>query len=443
MASLLPYLAFLYFIGKKEVKTPALSNFGFRFLLAFVAATIPAGVVAKQQYGTILSNVDWLHGGSESLLTLTNTIIALGFYGALREAEGAEKTSSPLDTAVWAATALGIGGLIATHATGLDVTWANAIAPEPSNALSLPTWAVHVSSVTEWFLAMSYVWRYAAVTGNPAWQGLTWAMLPSFASGATAVTFHLFYNAQPELTPLVATQAGLTLLGNTSLAYGAFRLSQKAGEAQPGSDADTSSGTAASSSWDSDALFVFKLLLWSAAGAAAIKYGEVAVGVPGFPPSLPLGLLIIAGAAGWNANNWRTLSLAAAASGDAGATGNATIPTAATAGSSEEEKMDDKKRLWAQIKRTGVAGTLSYVITEVFFWALALPGAYFGYHQATGNWLSLSEDKAQLVGLAAGFVTGVRLLVPIRMGAAVALIPTVDKYIVQKFMPKTEEELQN
>lgn len=30
-------------------------------------------------------------------------------------------------------------------------------------------------------------------------------------------------------------------------------------------------------------------------------------------------------------------------------------------------------------------GTLSYVVTEIAFWAFALPAAYFGYHQATGG----------------------------------------------------------
>ncbi|GMP80891.1 hypothetical protein CsSME_00035820 [Camellia sinensis var. sinensis] len=29
---------------------------------------------------------------------------------------------------------------------------------EPPNALSLPTWAIHVSSVVEWVMAMALVW---------------------------------------------------------------------------------------------------------------------------------------------------------------------------------------------------------------------------------------------------------------------------------------------
>ncbi|MED6137576.1 hypothetical protein PIB30_066228 [Stylosanthes scabra] len=41
--SLFPYLAFLYFITKSKT-SPTLTLFGFYFLLAFVGATIPAGI---------------------------------------------------------------------------------------------------------------------------------------------------------------------------------------------------------------------------------------------------------------------------------------------------------------------------------------------------------------------------------------------------------------
>ncbi|XP_023522500.1 uncharacterized protein LOC111786481 [Cucurbita pepo subsp. pepo] len=94
--SLFPYIGFLYFITKSKT-APKLTLFGFYFLLAFVGATIPAGIYAKVQYGTSLSNVDWLHGGAESLLTLTNLFIVLGLRGALRKYEKDEiSTSSPV-----------------------------------------------------------------------------------------------------------------------------------------------------------------------------------------------------------------------------------------------------------------------------------------------------------------------------------------------------------
>ncbi|KAI4364679.1 hypothetical protein MLD38_020736 [Melastoma candidum] len=90
--SLFPYLGFLYFITRSRT-SPPLTLFGFYFLLAFVGATIPAGIYAKVQYGTSLSNVDWLHGGAESLLTLTNLFIVLGLRRALRRAKDKEETS--------------------------------------------------------------------------------------------------------------------------------------------------------------------------------------------------------------------------------------------------------------------------------------------------------------------------------------------------------------
>lgn len=69
---------------------------------------------------------------------------------------------------------------------------------EPSNALSLPTWAIHTSSVIEWVVAMMLMWRYADATGNQRWKGMTWGMLPFLASAMCACTWHFFYN-NPEL----------------------------------------------------------------------------------------------------------------------------------------------------------------------------------------------------------------------------------------------------
>ncbi|KAF6133917.1 hypothetical protein GIB67_040681 [Kingdonia uniflora] len=48
---------------------------------------------------------------------------------------------------------------------------------EPENALSLPTWAIHVSSVVEWVLAMALVWEYGEKSGHESWKGLSWGMI--------------------------------------------------------------------------------------------------------------------------------------------------------------------------------------------------------------------------------------------------------------------------
>ncbi|KAJ6705442.1 hypothetical protein OIU79_010190 [Salix purpurea] len=73
--SLFPYIGFLYYITKSK-SAPKLTLFGFYFLLAFVGATIPAGIYAKVHYGTSLSNVDWLHGGAEGKETFCLVLVS-------------------------------------------------------------------------------------------------------------------------------------------------------------------------------------------------------------------------------------------------------------------------------------------------------------------------------------------------------------------------------
>jgi hypothetical protein len=86
--SIIPYAFFLYYLTKSKSVTPPLVLFGFYFLLVFVFLTIPAGIYAKKVYNTTLANVDWLHGGAESMLTLTNLFLVVGLRQAIREVEG-------------------------------------------------------------------------------------------------------------------------------------------------------------------------------------------------------------------------------------------------------------------------------------------------------------------------------------------------------------------
>ncbi|MEB3361132.1 MAG: DUF3593 domain-containing protein [Synechococcaceae cyanobacterium] len=81
--SLLPYLAFLIWAGRLPT-FPKLALRGFQFTLAFVAVTIAAAILAELRFGRQLADVDGLHGGAESLLTLSNLLILLGFQQALR-----------------------------------------------------------------------------------------------------------------------------------------------------------------------------------------------------------------------------------------------------------------------------------------------------------------------------------------------------------------------
>ncbi|KAK3012161.1 hypothetical protein RJ639_010460, partial [Escallonia herrerae] len=101
---------------------------------------------------------------------------------------------------------------------------------EPSNALSLPTWAIHVSSVLEWIIAMALVWQYAEESGYESWKGLSWGMVPLLGGAFCACTWHFFYNSEslevrlPFFQALVALQGALTVIGNTAMCVAAFRI---------------------------------------------------------------------------------------------------------------------------------------------------------------------------------------------------------------------------
>ena len=78
--SLFPYLAFHWWA--RQVRAfPRLALRGFQLTLLFVAVTIVAAVVAQLHFGKQLADVDPLHGGAESFLTLSNLFVVLGFSG--------------------------------------------------------------------------------------------------------------------------------------------------------------------------------------------------------------------------------------------------------------------------------------------------------------------------------------------------------------------------
>ncbi|MBW4611168.1 MAG: DUF3593 domain-containing protein [Hassallia sp. WJT32-NPBG1] len=80
--SLFPYLGFLWFLKRSE-QMPRLALYGFYGTLVFVGVTIPVAIYAQVHYGESLANVDWLHGGAEVFLTLSNILIVLGFRQAV------------------------------------------------------------------------------------------------------------------------------------------------------------------------------------------------------------------------------------------------------------------------------------------------------------------------------------------------------------------------
>jgi hypothetical protein len=119
-ASLLPYLGFLYFLKNNGKQTPAMSFFGFQFLLLFVLATIPTGIISKSVYGQSLADVDWLHGAAEALLTVTNLLIVGGFRDAMATGDTSRENSVLKGAAIATAAAVAVFAAIGHPVLNLE-----------------------------------------------------------------------------------------------------------------------------------------------------------------------------------------------------------------------------------------------------------------------------------------------------------------------------------
>uniref|UniRef100_A0A7S2UC28 Uncharacterized protein n=1 Tax=Attheya septentrionalis TaxID=420275 RepID=A0A7S2UC28_9STRA len=453
-ASLLPYLGFLYFLSFRGNRTPELGNFGWQFLLLFVLSTIPSGLVTKATYGSTLADCDWLHGGAELLLTITNVLIVLGFSNASTGAAGPDKNKLKLFGfgafgAFCVALALGPNIGFENHSaflfglgnlpseTAMSLPWVTH--SEPINALSIPTWAIHFSSVYEFLFAMGIIWNFAEVTNNPKWKGLTWGMLPLHASGIAACTYHFFYNDK-SLQFLVESQAFLTLLGNLLVAIAAYRIAASNGwtleELNPFPPSSTSARglaideaaavpLAISPAKDSGAVLAAKLVGLTAATSYIVKYGELGIDIP-FTPNPAIAIAIVAGLPAITAYNFYSKGKE-----DGGEMGFS-FPGTGEGGLS-----------MADVKKYGVSGTVAYVITELAFWAVAFPVASTALYQSTGHWpdvINDTTDRTTVLGFIFAGANVARLLVPIRLGAALALAPWVDDNIINRGKSGEEEE---
>ena len=300
---------------------------------------------------------------------------------------------------------------------------------EPVNALSIPTWAIHFSSVFEFLFAMGVVWQFAEVTGNPKWRGLTWGMLPLHASGIAACTYHFFYNSS-SLQGLVTTQAGLTLLGNITVAIATYRIAVSNGwtlqELNPFGRSNTSpSGVVTDENssqtlsllpiTESKEILIAKLAGLTLLSSYLVKYGELGIDLPFNPNGFVAAAMVL-------------------------------VPPAITAAvfynKSEQNEdgfafpsLGDASLSMSDIKKYGVAGTVAYVLTELVFWALAFPIASTVYYNTTGHWpdvLNDTTDRATVLGFVFAGANIARLAVPLRLGAAIALAPWVDENIFNR-----------
>lgn len=455
--SLLPYLLFLYFLSYRGNQIPAIGNFGFQFVLLFVISTIPAGIISKVTYGTSLANVDWLHGGAELLLTVANVLIVWGFKEA---STSTEQTSvriprlaslgifglfavacavGPTDAISWKihdGFLAGIGDLNPDTVTSLPFV----THPEPINALSIPTWSIHFSSVIEYLIAMELVWRYSEVTGNNKWKGLTWGMLPLHASGICACTYHFFYNPS-SLQFLVSMQAGFTLLGNITCMIAAFRIAQESGwtfgELNPFSKSDddgvetfngyegvVSSTTPAATMMirepdQSGVVLIVNVASLTLLLSYAVKYGSLGLDLP-FEPNGLASLAMVLGVPAITAFQYYNR-------------GTSASDTNGESGSRPLFSFWNSKLSMADMKKYGISGTVAYVITELAFWVVAFPVAAAALYQSTGHWPDVIDETADRAAVLAFIFAGAnvaRLLVPIRLGAALALAPWVDENLL-------------
>jgi Protein of unknown function (DUF2499) len=299
--------------------------------------------------------------------------------------------------------------------------------PEPVNALSIPTWAIHFSSVYEYLLAMSLVWQLAETTNNERWKGLTWGMLPLHASGICACTYHIFYN---QFQFLVTYQAGLTALGNITCMIAAYRIAVSNGwsaaelnpfrsstNSQEDSATDPKLSLAVSGSTstlaagggvqlESNVVTGAKLVALTLATSYVVKYGELGIDLP-FQTSTFVPSLMIIG-----------------------------IP-AITAFSLYQKSQDGKVPAFSMedVKTYGVAGTVAYVLTELAFWVVAFPVAATALYQSTGHWpdvMNDTGDRTAVLGFIFAGANIARALVPLRFGAALALAPWVDANIIKR-----------
>lgn len=348
--SLFPYLAFLFFLQVPQNNTPKGVTVGFATCLLFVFLTIPAAIAAKVWFDVSLADCDWLHGSAESLLTVTNLVTVVAFRQALSYEEQTRRGDSrdvPVPESVLSfdpmvKLVVGLTGLAFLTALFPAVAGAQVHTPylngfmdippqllpwapthsEPSNALTITCWIIHITSLVEFLVAMGFCWRYAEVTQNPKWKGLTWGLLPLHSSGITACTYHLFYNSIPVLVPL---QAALTCIGNLTAMWAAFRIAKSNGWDVPWGQIqvmdDEKNSIENDVRWDrsqslvgfedlgealasdNDYTFIFKLFAGCAVASYIVKYGELWFEFP-FDPELNVALAFIVAPSLLNAFKW-------------------------------------------------------------------------------------------------------------------------------------------
>jgi hypothetical protein len=258
-------------------------------------------------------------------------------------------------------------------------------------------------------------------------------MLPLHASGICACTYHFFYNPS-SLQFLVELQAFFTLLGNLTVAIAAYRIAISNGwtlrELNPFPKSEVSpEGIAIDeaaalpynvmTSSESELQLVAKLAALTIGSSYILKYGELALDLPFTENGIAAGAIVfgipaITGYLYYNRGKEET--------GE-----GFSLPSF---GGKDGEGLS-----MADVKKFGVSGTVAYVLTELAFWAVAFPVASTALYRTTGHWPDVFNDNSDRAAVLAFIFTGAniaRLLVPLRLGAALALAPWVDENIINR-----------
>jgi hypothetical protein len=241
---------------------------------------------------------------------------------------------------------------------------------------------------------------------------------------------------------VVELQAFFTLLGNVAVAIAAWRIATSngwtAGELNPlrGSGAAAAAaaidGPSASSpraivvpAAESELQLAGKLLALTVACSYLLKYGELALDLPFTEDGLAAGAIVFGVPAVTGYLYYRRGI-------EEGGEGFS-LP-AAFGGEGEGEGEGGGLGM-ADVKKFGVVGTVAYVLTELAFWAVAFPAASAALYRTTGHWPDVigdAEDRAAVLAFVFAGANIARLLVPLRLGAALALAPWVDENIVNR-----------
>lgn len=98
---------------------------------------------------------------------------------------------------------------------------------------------------------------------------------------------------------------------------------------------------------------------------------------------------------------------------------------------------NDPDSLRKVVRDAGIAGSLSYALVELTFFAVALPIGYFAWHSNTGEWLQPMlllqpdgvEGKARLLGLLLSYIVLLKAFFPVRLGSTLLLTPYAQRLL--------------